>query len=285
MRRTVTILTALTVMVSAFLPVQAAETSLSEENADEILAGTAADAYPFVTGTGSAEETAGSASQSAAIYAVSGANQSSYFTVCQALDAGQSYTTSSREDAAALLSYYNDYYDLESSNCGAAALSVLTKRQEDDSLLYTIETNTKDASYQEEVADAVIAAFGIETLGSARETIEATYERVEEKLDYSYTGARFRLTQSIETGLAVCDQYSKIAAILLNAEGVPTMVVHGRLYSDDESGSHAWNRCLVDGSWITVDFSSESGIFQTPTDGLYIREDDKDLVDYMLQAQ
>ncbi len=52
------------------------------------------------------------------------------------------------------------------------------------------------------------------------------------------------------SGTAVCLGYAAAYSALMNAAGVPTMVVTGEVFS---GGGHAWNKVNIDGSWLAVD--------------------------------
>lgn len=51
-------------------------------------------------------------------------------------------------------------------------------------------------------------------------------------------------------GLVVCLGYANAYSALMNAAGVPTVVVTGSVL---DGGGHAWNKVNVDGTWLAVD--------------------------------
>ncbi len=51
-------------------------------------------------------------------------------------------------------------------------------------------------------------------------------------------------------GLVVCLGYADAYSALMNAAGVPTVVITGNVLS---GGGHAWNKVNVDGTWLAVD--------------------------------
>lgn len=51
-------------------------------------------------------------------------------------------------------------------------------------------------------------------------------------------------------GLVVCLGYADAYSALMNAAGVPTVVVTGTVLS---GGGHAWNKTNIDGTWLSVD--------------------------------
>ncbi len=62
--------------------------------------------------------------------------------------------------------------------------------------------------------------------------------------------SRWRADGVFGDGLVVCLGYAAAYSALMNAAGVPTVVVTGDVLS---GGGHAWNKVSVDGTWLSVD--------------------------------
>ncbi|QJU55752.1 DUF2510 domain-containing protein [Herbiconiux sp. KACC 21604] len=63
-------------------------------------------------------------------------------------------------------------------------------------------------------------------------------------------------TGTLLLGTGVCASYSYAFNALANAAGVETVVVSGDVFS---GGAHAWNKVLVDGTWLAVDTTWNDG--------------------------
>lgn len=88
------------------------------------------------------------------------------------------------------------------------------------------------------------------------------YEKVKTVHDYLVTRLEYDAGQpseiarssfsalgALETGVAVCDAYSKLTALLLNRAGVPCRIVVGL----GNGTSHAWNMVCIDGELYHID--------------------------------
>lgn len=62
--------------------------------------------------------------------------------------------------------------------------------------------------------------------------------------------ASWRADGLFSSGLVVCLGYASAYSALMNAAGVPTVVVTGSVVS---GGGHAWNKVDINGSWLAVD--------------------------------
>ena len=75
-----------------------------------------------------------------------------------------------------------------------------------------------------------------------------------------------------QTGLSVCAGYSNLTAALFRACGIPAKVVYGysidakiedwpasEFYANPANLTHAWNEAYVDGRWIIIDVTWDSG--------------------------
>ena len=54
-------------------------------------------------------------------------------------------------------------------------------------------------------------------------------------------------------GTAVCNGYAEAFQAMAVEAGLPSVIVTGEAFSGITTGSHAWNRVLVDGEWDVVD--------------------------------
>ena len=69
--------------------------------------------------------------------------------------------------------------------------------------------------------------------------------------DYSYT--RYRASDALFSGSAVCQGYANAFWRIMNRAGIPTDYVSGIGYTASGSGSHGWNRCYIGGVYYYVD--------------------------------
>ena len=73
----------------------------------------------------------------------------------------------------------------------------------------------------------------------------------------TYTEGRYVYDASaaIVDGRAVCEGYSKAAALLLRLHGIPAGVIGGIGISDGEEEPHAWNIVKIGGEWTLLDLT------------------------------
>lgn len=88
--------------------------------------------------------------------------------------------------------------------------------------------------------------------------------------EYEYA---WRADGVFERGSVVCGGYSIAYSALMNAAGIETVVVTGDVLS---GGRHAWNKVLIDGSWLAVDVtwndSSQSNTYLLISDSQFTGE-------------
>ena len=171
-------------------------------------------------------------------------DQKRYRSLCPAYDAGEVITLKSSADREAFVKYYNYSYDLLKGN------------SERKSCWYINETETylehPVGDYRAAVITATINKFGLSTEGDVYTIIRNTCSRVRSNTKYDKEYMYRNNPDSLVSGHAVCVHYAMAAYILLNAEGIPTRMVGGTR----SGGGHQWNECFIDGTWVTVDFTS-----------------------------
>ena len=171
-------------------------------------------------------------------------DQKRYRSLCPAFEAGETITLKSSDDRSAFIKYYNYSYDLLKGN------------SERKSYWYSSETNAylekATGDYRAAVITATINKFGLSTEGDVYTIIRDTCSRVRSNTKYDKEYMYRNYPDSLVSGRAVCVHYSMAAYILLNAEGIPTRMVGGTR----SGGGHQWNECFIDGTWVTVDFTS-----------------------------
>lgn len=153
-------------------------------------------------------------------------------------------------------------YDMALDNTALETATV--SKMPDGSIRLSIQNYSEN---RQAITDAVIRHFGLMTYtGSAvspYELIRSTSARVAAGLQYDRNYRMADMQTSLHDGKGVCQQYSIICYILLNAQGIPTRRVRGTLTVRESDGTvlegfHTWNCCLVDGRWIPVDFTPYS---------------------------
>lgn len=89
--------------------------------------------------------------------------------------------------------------------------------------------------------------------------------------DGDYAKIRYDVPTVLRYRVAVCSGYAALMTSLLRAAGIPTKIVMGKaapVQFGDSSTSfvrHAWNKVLVDGLWINVDATWDSGYINAYT--------------------
>lgn len=71
--------------------------------------------------------------------------------------------------------------------------------------------------------------------------------------------------------LGVCEHYSRLAAALLRAAGIPARVIHGYARRETEAWhdvlkgepNHAWNEVFVGGRWLVMDVTWDAGFVES----------------------
>lgn len=97
-------------------------------------------------------------------------------------------------------------------------------------------------------------------LASDYEKAHAVYNWMIENIryDYDYYYNRNKsVTTSVEdvldSKLTICAGYSRLTQALLQAQGIPTMIVRGEANNGSGWAGHDWNAAFVDGQWIVLD--------------------------------
>lgn len=119
------------------------------------------------------------------------------------------------------------------------------------------------------VINAVVSGFGIyndgdrTVLSDSAAIIGETSRRVAASMKYDAAYRYASMSEALTAGRGVCQHYSIIACILLNAEGIPTRRARGiltvrRADGTIVKGTHSWNLCCLNGTWVPVDFTPYS---------------------------
>jgi len=97
---------------------------------------------------------------------------------------------------------------------------------------------------------------------SDSEKVSAIYEYVISNIKYNKSikslpqGYSADIESAYHTKLGVCYDFASLYGLMLRSVGIPTKLVKGTAIN--VSGYHAWNEVYVDGSWRTIDTSSDS---------------------------
>ncbi|MFB2581828.1 transglutaminase domain-containing protein [Herbiconiux sp. P15] len=154
-------------------------------------------------------------------------------------------------------------------------VNYLGLRDDGDTLLVsyaipTDEVKTMQASLKQRI-DEVVGAVTTEDMTAAEKVTalndwlvgNAVYDDVAFaalQADPSTTPlgyeAAWNATGTLLQGTGVCASYAYAFTALANAAGVQTVVVSGDVLS---GGAHAWNKSLIDGSWLAVDTTWNDG--------------------------
>jgi len=112
----------------------------------------------------------------------------------------------------------------------------------------------------------------------------ATYDFVAyDEIQAGATSDSPRVQQSQEAygilvaGTAVCNGYAHAFQALAQAAGLQSVVVTGTA-TGLTTGSHAWNRVLLDGDWLTIDVNWDDNDFEGSTDHEFFLIDNNDPV-------
>lgn len=92
----------------------------------------------------------------------------------------------------------------------------------------------------------------------------------------------FNLKGVLINNLAVCDGFSKAFSLFCGIEGIESVRITGKAYSENYGMlSHAWNKVKLNGQWYTVDATygnfvveRESGITEYLTHAFFLTSDD-----------
>jgi transglutaminase-like putative cysteine protease len=91
--------------------------------------------------------------------------------------------------------------------------------------------------------------------------------------DGSYTSRSLDALTALQSKVTVCEGYSSLYAALMRAVGIPTRIVSGKAFPrrnapqgasheqicKADTASHGWNEVFVNGRWISVDTTFDSG--------------------------
>ena len=89
---------------------------------------------------------------------------------------------------------------------------------------------------------------------TAREQVQATLDWIGKNVRKEPADV-FSALDVLTTGRAECQGHAYLFAALARANGIPTRVANGLVYSAELGGFayHTWNESLIDGQWIAVD--------------------------------
>ena len=163
--------------------------------------------------------------------------------------AGEQVPVADRDEAFALAGYcaYRCYLGQP------AACRILLMATADGRLSLACKT-PQDRSRE---IRSVLEAFPAVREEDAKTSIQHTWQRVRERLCYDREYLYADLSRCAQEGRGVCWTYAQVMYLLLNAECVPTRLVCGYL----GESCHAWNECLIEGTWVTVDATREFSPF------------------------
>jgi Transglutaminase-like superfamily len=87
-----------------------------------------------------------------------------------------------------------------------------------------------------------------------REQAQATLDWIDKNVRKEPADV-FSALDVLTTGRAECQGHAYLFAALARANGIPTRVANGLVYSSELGGFayHAWNESLIDGQWIAID--------------------------------
>lgn len=97
-------------------------------------------------------------------------------------------------------------------------------------------------------------------LTSDAEKVHAVYDWMIENIKYDYEhyyGNKKSVTTSVndvlDSKLTICAGYSRLTQALLQAQGIPTMILRGQVNNGSGWAGHDWNAAFTDGQWIVLD--------------------------------
>jgi transglutaminase-like putative cysteine protease len=154
-----------------------------------------------------------------------------------------------RKDIAALSAYLEPTYEIQSDDPAVRALAAaLTERLADD--------------YDKALAIHDWVAGNL------------SYDRDEAAAGTGQSYAGKTALGALQLGRAVCEGYAKLTAALLRAAGIPAKFVYGYALGidgdewpidtqwdtlDPDDSNHAWNEAFIDGRWVIIDATWDSG--------------------------
>ncbi|MFB2555863.1 transglutaminase domain-containing protein [Herbiconiux liangxiaofengii] len=170
---------------------------------------------------------------------------------------------------------YDAAYEAEYQNPYVMNVNYVGLRDGGKTLLITYaipteEVKTLQASLKQRI-DEVVGAVTTEDMTAAQKVTalndwlvgNATYDDAAFaalQADPSTTPlgyeSAWNATGTLLKGTGVCASYAYAFNALANAAGVQTVVVSGDVLS---GGAHAWNKSLIDGSWLAVDTTWNDG--------------------------
>ena len=177
-------------------------------------------------------------------HAQDGERERTLYQQCEAFEENGSLSCPSEESASAFLTYYISDYCIANTN----RMTFFIRRGSGIQLLPGKENRNDRVANTK----AILKTFGTCREKGDRETVRATCLRVRRKFHFSYDYTYTGLSKSVLDGYGVCEQYARIAYVLLNAEGIPTRTRIG--CRDGSSFGHIWNECRIGDSGEMVDF-------------------------------
>ena len=170
-------------------------------------------------------------------------DQQRYRSLCPVYESGQMVYLNSSADRDAFMNYYHSSYNLYSANQWVGYWYGETKARMD------AESDKRAACIL-----ATIEKFGLPAGEDAFAIVRDACSRVRNGMQYNSDFLEVNYLDSLTLGNGVCVHYTRAAYVLLNASGIPTRMVGGYR----SGSSHAWNECLINGSWYVVDFTEFS---------------------------
>lgn len=114
---------------------------------------------------------------------------------------------------------------------------------------YTVKIPEKAKYDREDLINQIIEKIGDTEGETEYEKIYSICKNIGEYLEYDLSYITTDMETSLRDKKGVCRQYTKIASVLLNEEGIDHELMEGQ-----ESGAdHIWLRCFVNGKWTYVD--------------------------------
>ncbi|MBE0584434.1 MAG: transglutaminase domain-containing protein, partial [Desulfofustis sp.] len=72
---------------------------------------------------------------------------------------------------------------------------------------------------------------------------------------------------TLKTGIGDCNEHASLFAALARAAGIPTKIAVGVVWQHDAFYYHAWNEVCLDGTWISLDTTTN----QLPADLTHLK--------------
>ena len=115
-----------------------------------------------------------------------------------------------------------------------------------------IPTNPAPSKAEQEYINAILAAV-VRPEMSDREVAIALNNYLCAIAEYDHSYSRHSAMAIFTQGLGVCQSYANAYWRLMNAAGIPTDYISGQAFNGVQTGSHGWNRVLIDGAYYYVD--------------------------------